>query len=240
MKKLIIAIIITWGVLGGMTGFTQSNQQLTQYINQLTLKPSVAIPQIYQQLHSHIQALAAKQQKYKHERQFLKYLFYNTHKKFLKKYEMYQDFSAIFGKDKKYNCVSGTTLYALILQELGYKYTIKETAFHVYLIVHTQKYPKILFDATDPHTGFLYNPHVVNKRERHYTENNKYKINQAITLSQLIGLQYYNQGVQHFNQKTFGKALVKLTKAYQHYPSSRVKALQELAQNYYKSTVAER
>ena len=240
MKKRIIAIIITWGVLGGITGFTQSNRQLTQYIKQLTLKPTVANHQIYQQLQEHIQALANKRHQYKRERKFLKYLFYNTHKKFLKKYEMHQDFSAIFGKDKKYNCVSGTTLYAIILQELGYKYSIRETAFHVYLVVHTPKYPKILLDSTDPHNGFLYNAHIIRKRERHYTENNEYKFNQEITLSQLIGLQYYNQGVQYFNQKTFGKALVKLTKAYQHYPSNRVKALQELAQNYYRLALNER
>ncbi|EAY29197.1 hypothetical protein [Microscilla marina] len=239
MKKIIITIV-TWGLLGGMTGFTQSKQYLKRRITQLIQNPVVSTHHIHQQLEGYIKYLATKRTRYKNERKFLKYLFFSTHKKFLKKYEMYQNFSEIFSEEQKYNCVSGTTLYALILQELGYQYSIRETAFHVYLIVHTPNYPKILFDSTDPHHGFLYNPYVVRKRERHYTKNNQHKFNQEITLSQLIGLQYYNQGVHHFNKKIFGKALVKLSKAYQHYPSSRIKALQELAQSFYKSTLAER
>lgn len=240
MKKIIIVI---WGLLGGIAGFAQSNQNLKESIHQLVSQQTLRTAKtskIYQQLDTYIQYLKEKQPDFKNDRKFLKFVFFHTHKKFLKQYEMYKDFEEIFSQKKKYNCVSGTTLYALILKELGYQYTVRETAFHVYLVVHTQKYPKILFDSTDPHQGFLYNAHIIRKRERYYTENKQQKFNQAINLSQLIGLQYYNQGIYQFNQKVFGQALVKLSRAYQHYPASRIKALQELAQSYYKLALAER
>ena len=240
MKKI---IVIIWGLLGGMTGFAQNNQNLKENIRNLIsdqVTRTIKTEDIHQKLGAYIQFLTEKRPDFKNDRKFLKFVFFHTHRKFLKQYEMYKDFEEIFDESKKYNCVSGTTLYALILKELGYKYTVRETAFHVYLVVHTKKTSKILFDSTDPHQGFLYNAHVIRKRERHYTENKQQKFNQAINLSQLIGLQYYNQGIHQFNQKIFGQALVKLSRAYQHYPTDRIKALQELAQSYYKMALSER
>lgn len=241
MKQLII--IVMWGILWGMEALGQDNQHLKHNIQQLIPNHNSqknTTNQVFQQVKTYIEYLATKRQRFKSDRKFLKYIFFQTHRKHLKKYQMYQDFEEIFGSEKKYNCVSAATLYALILDSLGYKYTIRETAFHVYLVVHTKKYPKIMFDPTDANQGFLYNAYAVRKRERFYTENNKYKFNNQITLSQLIGLQYYNQGVHYFNQQVFGQAIVRLAKAYGYYPSDRVKALQKLAKSYYQSTITEK
>ena len=241
--KLFICIITTGCMLWGMEGIGQDNQQLKHYIKQLLpskTTESNAVNRINDEITAYVSTLVQKRKRHTNNRRFLKFLFFNVHKKFLKHYQMYRDFADIFDQQKTYNCVSAATLYALILEQLHFKYTIHETPFHVYLIVHTPKYPQILFDPTDSRQGFLYNPYVIRKRVRYYSETDGEKLNLRISLQQLIGLQYYNQGVFQFNRQKFDQALVKLTRAQDLYPSERVKALLNLTQSYYKAALAEK
>jgi len=241
--KLFICMITAGCMVWDMEGIGQNNQQLKHYIKQLLPNKTThtsTIDDINREINTYVSTLVQKRKRYTNDRRFLKFLFFNVHKKFLKHYQMHRDFADIFGKQKAYNCVSASTLYALILQQLHFKYTIHETPFHVYLVVHTPKYPQILFDPTDPHQGFLYNAYAIRKRVRHHSETDGEKLNLRISLQQLIGLQYYNQGVFKFNHQKFDQALVKLARAQDLYPSERVKALLNLTRSYYKAALAEK
>ncbi|OJJ17670.1 hypothetical protein BKI52_27805 [marine bacterium AO1-C] len=243
MKQIICVTMMAGCMLWGMEGVGQQNQQIRHYIKQLLPNKTVqlnTVDHISQQINSYVNTLVQKRKRYNNDRRFLKFVFYNVHKKFLKHYKMHRDFSDIFSDQKNYNCVSAATLYALILQQLDIKYTIHETPFHVYLVAHTPKYPEILLDPTDPHQGFLYNPYAIRKRVRYHSETDGEKLNLRISLQQLVGLQYYNQGVYKFNHRKFDQALVKLTRAQELYPSERVKALLALTHNYYKAALAEK
>lgn len=243
MKYTIWIMITTGCMLWGQEGIGQNNQQLKKYIEQLL--PSQTPQQtrkdrIYKEIKKYLGTLSRKQTRSKNDRRFLKFLFYNVQKKYLKRFQMHRNFADIFSDSKQFNCVSAATLYALLLQELGYKYTIHETPFHVFLVVHTQKDPQIMFDPTDARQGFLYNPYAIRKRIRYHSEKDGHKLNLPITLPQLIGLQYYNQGVDDFNHQKFDKALAKLSRAYEFYPSERIEALRTLTSHYYKTELAEK
>ena len=243
MKQFICIVIITGWVLWGTEGVGQQHQQIKHYVRQLLPNNATqlsTLTRIDQAINTYVNTLVQKRKRYNNDRRFLKFVFYNVHRKFLKRFQMHRDFSAIFSDQKTYNCVSGATLYALILQQLDFKYSIYETPFHVYLMVHTPRHPQILLDPTDPHQGFLYNPYAIQKRVRYHSETDGVKLNAKISLQQLIGLQYYNQGVFQFNQQKFDRALVKLSRAQDLYPSKRIKALLVLTQHYYKTGLAEK
>nr|MCU0353959.1 hypothetical protein [Cytophagales bacterium] len=56
--------------------------------------------------------------------------------------------------------------------------------------------------------------------------------NQAITLTQLAGLQYFNEAVKAFNRRSFEKCLVFLEKAEQLYSgSAKVANLRQMAES---------
>lgn len=83
----------------------------------------------------------------------LKYVFDHVQTTFLKQYDVDADFSDMFVSGK-YNCLTGTILYALLLDELKIKHTIKFMPGHVYLIAYIADIPYI-FETTDPIGGFV-------------------------------------------------------------------------------------
>ncbi|MEP2026189.1 MAG: hypothetical protein ABJI85_16100, partial [Reichenbachiella sp.] len=104
-----------------------------------------------------IDKLKERQSDSKSEAAFLKYVFYTVHRKMLGTYEQYVTFSEIFKKEKKYDCVTGTALYALILDELDVAYEVHETDYHVYLIAKSEG-KEYLFESTDALAGFAWDP----------------------------------------------------------------------------------
>lgn len=188
--------------------------------------------------------LKERQLTVKSHSKFLSQVFYVVHKKMLGQYEQYVSFGELFSKDKKYDCVTGTALYALVLDELGYAYDIHETDYHVYLIVKSED-KQYLFEATDPINGFAWNPveieerqAFVNKESRrinlemalngvassNVTEQEKTDyINNVVSLKQLAGLHYYNQALKKFNEEEYHEAYQLIMKAHAIYPSDRIK-----------------
>ena len=81
----------------------------------------------------------------------IKILFDKTHKEFFKKYELVVSFDQIF-IDGKYNCVSGTALYSIILDRLGIEHCIVSEPNHVFLIADPEG-ENIKVECTDPLTG---------------------------------------------------------------------------------------
>lgn len=178
--------------------------------------------------------LAQEKQRIKSDRRYLKWVFDQVKKEFLHQYETYPAFYKTF-TEKTYNCLSGTALYAILLQRLGYTTEVHETAFHAYLLVKINK-RQFLMDATDPENGFLSDIMMIKQREQLYRQNEQAKnqpaFNRTIQLIELAGLQYYNEAMLQYNKQNYAESAQLLDKAMRLYPrSERIAILQGSAKN---------
>src|SRR5882672_8837405 len=69
---------------------------------------------------------------------FLKTVFHQTEKTFLKTYVPYSEFSEVFNTGN-YDCLTATSLFAHLLDQLNFTYRIVETNYHIFLLVKTSK-----------------------------------------------------------------------------------------------------
>ncbi|PIB36052.1 hypothetical protein BFP72_11930 [Reichenbachiella sp. 5M10] len=176
---------------------------------------------------------------------FLKHLFYKVHRKFLKVYEKQALFSEIFQQSGKYDCVTGSALLALFLDDLGYKYHVVEMDYHVFLIVESEG-KEFLMEATDPLNGFSADAKEIEERSEIVRMDAK-RINEELALAgvssdfsmgkpnkvsiienyvgmkELAGLHYYNQSLKAFNAEDLRTAYQYIVIAQGIYPSKRIK-----------------
>lgn len=200
------------------------------------------------QLTDIVQKLKRKQAK-RTARQTLEKVFYHVHRKQLDWYEEHVDFTDVF-ENGEYDCVTGTALYALILKELGYKYTIYEFDYHVLLVVDLGE-ERILIEATDPLEGFIPDEKEIARRLAAYsngedpvetsieavssnTERVANHVNNKISLLELAALQYFNLSVRAFNENNIEKANELIRKAKYLYPSYRIKEVDRVFANQQK------
>lgn len=191
-----------------------------------------------------VNKLKEKQKTSKSDALFLKHVFYTVHRKMLGKYEQYVTFSEVFKKEKKYDCVTGTALYALILDELNINYQVHETDYHVYLVANAGGKP-YLFESTDALAGFAWDPKEIAERQT-FVNQESIRINAELALSglasneeaqqsatyidnvvnlrQLAGLHYYNQALKQFNSNAHREAYKMIIIAQGIYPSQRIKS----------------
>jgi len=170
-----------------------------------------------------------KKTKFKSESAFLEHVFYKVHKKHLKKYEAYRSFNNLLEKGI-YGCLTGTALYAIILDKLGFDYEIVETNYHIYLIASTAQ-GDVLMESTDAFTGFVNNPDEIAQRIKtslvaQIPRDNEYQytlnIFNQISLTELVGLLHYNQAVNAYNAQNIVESLYQLNEAAKYYPSPRI------------------
>ncbi len=175
---------------------------------------------------------------------FLGEVFYKAHQYLLKNYTKHSSFNQLI-ESGDYDCVSGSALYALLLERYGFSYDIIETDFHVFVLVNDQDKTYVL-ESTEPRAGFIkdqkevkayiasFKPRVSPKRNimselaglSDASEKGK-TIYSSISLRELAGLQYYNDAIHHFNQGKADTAEKQLIKAKQIYPSERIMAFYE-------------
>jgi hypothetical protein len=183
--------------------------------------------------------LEAKRTSFKNEKQFLNHLFIKAHQKFLKDYEEYSGFSEMLSTGK-YNCLTGTALYALLLEHFGFKYEIIETNYHIFLLAQTNV-GKILFEATDPVNGFVDNSKKIESRINTYkqniiqetdTEKTYYRYNfdlyNVVDLDQVAGLFHYNLAIVSFNKNDLESSVLHLNEAITRYESPRIQAFSDI------------
>ena len=108
---------------------------------------------IKKQIHEFEEKLKNKKFELKKESKKVKTLFDETHYLFLEKYHDVANFDEIFA-NKTFNCVSGSALYALILDDFNIPYAIKESPTHVYLVVNPNS-SHIVLESTRPDIGFI-------------------------------------------------------------------------------------
>lgn len=180
--------------------------------------------------------LKKKQDKWSDEMLLWK-LFYTIHQKKLKWYNNYITFSDLMDNGT-YDCLTGTTFYALVLNELEIPYTIYEFDFHVFLVVNLSE-GDFLFESTDPFYGYTSDPQEIKKHIDSFLNGgeasiakrsvigNQYKVtstqvNKKIPFQHLVGLQYYNLAIKYHNQGEIYKSQINILKAWKLYPSRRM------------------
>lgn len=188
----------------------------------------------HEELSAFGQQLAKKRKKFLSESHFLYYVFKQVQQRYLHHYQPYPLFTSL--QDSTYNCVSGTALYAWLLNQLGFSTQIRETNVHVYLRVRTVK-SEYLIDATDPENGFVSDDEtLIARREMWYASNEVMRgkpYNKAVTLAELAGLQYFNEAVKAFNRRSYERCMQHLAKADKLYAGSvKVANLRSMAQPY--------
>jgi hypothetical protein len=175
----------------------------------------------------------------KTEKQFLQYIFGKTHQRYLKTYEPYARFGGLT-KNGTYNCLTGTALYALLLDHFGFDYKIIETNYHIFLLVNSSS-GNVLFEATDPINGFVAEESEIEKRLAFYKENKlkqdvgdktfyqyQFKLYNEVTLEQMLGLLHYNLAIEAYNVQQFTTAITHLDKAIDIYNSPRIQEFSKI------------
>lgn len=194
--------------------------------DQKTISPSSDFP-------AFICKLESKRGQFKQEKAFVNYLFNKTHQKMLRHYTPYCSFTELLN-DGAYNCLTGTALYALLLDHFGIQYRIIETNYHIFLIAETKE-GTVLLEATDPASGFVDHSAAIQKRIDVYRENvlqrpvagkHYYDFNfelfNEVNLDQILGLLYYNYAIVSYNNQELVPAIGYLDKAVALYHSPRV------------------
>jgi tetratricopeptide (TPR) repeat protein len=183
---------------------------------------------------SFLKKLEKKRSSIKKEKDFVRVIFTKVHQEYLKEFKQYASFNDLFGKGD-YNCLTGTILYALVLNHFEISYEVIETNYHIFLTVET-KQGKILLEATDPLAGFVDNASSIEERIATYKQNRLTSANSSqphyqfsfdlyknVSLEELQGLLYYNKAVESFNQQQLEKSIQYLEKAHELYSSSRIR-----------------
>lgn len=188
-------------------------------------------------------AIHLERKRYRYsEVNYLRWVYYKIHRKYLKKYQTPSTLADLHEK-RTYDCLTGTALYAMVFQRLGIPVEIVETTHHVYLTVQAGD-QKVVIESTSPLDGFIADPELVEKAIQVYQRGESdeswggpdyYKpsnaVNNIISLTELAGLQYYNQAVIAYNQRDLKTAYDKISEAFFLYPSERLKEMMVIMLN---------
>ncbi len=171
----------------------------------------------------------------KNELRWLKKVYRATHKNFLKEYQPYAAFEDIFTYGK-YDCLTGTSLYALIFESLNINFKIYETNYHIFILLETSS-GDVLIESTDPLNGFISNkkliaqklvdyklidPEVFNLSKEKTPYDFKRNIFRETSLHELVGLMHFNTAVRLYNEGNLLDASLALIEATAHYHSQRI------------------
>src|SRR5688572_29013623 len=164
---------------------------------------------------------------------FCSMLLQKVRHKFLKRYTQFATFRETINSGR-YNCLTGTALYGMLLDYFNIEYSIIETNYHIFLLASTSE-GTVLFEATDPVHGFVSNPDEVKKRILYYKQNviepeakNKkyyeytFELYKTVTLLQTKGLMYYNLSIDAYNRQNFESSIYNLAMALDMYNSPRM------------------
>ena len=174
--------------------------------------------------------------KNKDDKKQIKWIYKKVHDEFFKKYELENHFDDVFEKGY-YNCLSSTAIYSMILEELDIPYQINILPNHVNLTAYPNTH-KILIESTDPITGYisydrkfkedyvthlidfkLIEPKDIELKSVEAVFDEYYKTNEAVNLKQLVGVQYYNDGLYLMNNEKLEASIEQFEKSIALYPS---------------------
>lgn len=169
---------------------------------------------------------------------FLEDVFFMTQQNLFVTYEEHANFSKTL-HDGIFDCVTGSGIFALLLEKFGFDFKVMETDAHVYIKGMVSGQPFIM-ESTFPLNGFLVGDEQVRKFESNFIpagadlqDKLQYlgkmddspiqnKTFNEIGLRELGGLQYYNDAIKKFYEEDYLGAYSQLLKAEFLYPSSRI------------------
>ena len=159
------------------------------------------------------------------EAKTLRRLFFAVQETFLKEYVLYSSFFQTIDSGK-FDCLTGSVVYAVLLDEIkqkgnfNYTYQLVQNPIHVFIKIELSDESEMIFESTSLEKGFITTPKGIDfylqeqtKRVEQATQNkilvveNKNELNNLVTLEDASALLYFNQGVLFFNQRKFGKSL---------------------------------
>ena len=215
----------------GITPIAESEKTITQFVSEFSDVDGlgIAAPDIAQFIDK-----LAQHGSHPNSLKFCRSLYNKTRREFFQRYDQYASFRETLNKGK-YNCLTGTVLYALLLDHFDIEYSIVETNYHIFLLVSTDE-GEVLFETTDPFGGFVSDAAEIEKRIQHYKQNTlltmegddkqyyEYEVNlyKQVNLNQMSGLLHYNLSTQAYNQQNFKAAIHHLDKALDRYSSPRI------------------
>lgn len=187
-----------------------------------------------EKINSVLDHLAKRQDKYYSEDDFVEYLYYYTHRRLLKSYTEYPTLEETL-VDGNYDCLTATTVYAMLLNELNIDHDVIETNYHIYIVVHPGSEKELLIETTDPRNGFIADQAEISASKDHYIRNNleqrsalvsfDFNLERKIEQKELIGLLYYNQSIKEINNGNWEMAKELASKAMNYYTETRVSTL---------------
>ena len=215
----------------------QSTAKLEYYLNRYSQTDNKAASS--QQVLKFVGKLESKRSSFKREKDFLEYLFFKTHHQFLRHFAEYPSFGDMLNTGT-YNCLTGTALYALLLDHFGVDYRIIETNYHIFLMAETAQ-GEILFETTDPTNGFVCDASAIERRIATYRQNSVLAANSSktyyhydfdlfsgVNLDQVVGLLHYNLSIAAFNEQQLAASAIALARAIELYQSPRIEAFSKL------------
>lgn len=180
-------------------------------------------------------------------RNVLRNIFEKSHKELFKTYEQHSTFNNML-EEGRYDCVSASAALALLLDRYGFIYKVVETDYHVFIVVNHEE-NDIILESTLPIGGMITAPTEVASYLEGYKAGDSVQLKslnqrlgapkvdlsdnaifRKVNLTQLAGLQYYNDAISHFNEQSFEKASDQLNKALKLYNSERIEGLKALAE----------
>lgn len=252
--KIQLYICTLFSLIQGLTSTTEAQQvklkQLTfksafekeVFTNHSTASPlelflaispemtSDKVLSINREIKSFVDQLKLKKFESKKEHKKIKTLFDQTHASFLTKYEDVVNFGEIFN-NKSFNCVSGSALYALILNDFKIPYVIKESPTHIYVVVNPNG-SHIVLESTLPNVGFIdQSDHYIKNVLDQLIElklltqdevdrvgyrsmyNNYFFSEDTISIRALASIQYSNEAISYIEEDNNEKAIESIFKA---------------------------
>lgn len=173
------------------------------------------------------------------ENKKIKTIYKSTHEEFFKVFEFKTNFQEIF-KSGKFNCVTASALYGIILKDMDIPFEVRETPVHVYIVTYPKTHD-IKIEATDPLTGYLVYDQRAKKQFVDYLLKNKlisedeyakstvddifnknFFEDKEINIRELLGLHYLNLGLYKIEDQKFKEGYKLLSKSYLFYPSEKI------------------
>lgn len=228
MKAAIVAILVLRSLLA-------EGQRDVILPELLATTPGANVIEAEKQLDQFVFNL--KHKKASSDVQFLRKVFFQTHKTFLKVYQPYVDMQDIFTSGK-YDCLTATSLYTMVLDRLKFDYQIIETNYHIFISVATSD-GNVLLETTDRWNGFVADAEKIEQRISSYQQNVATSISEgdkmnylfhfnlyhALEQRQLPGLLYFNQAVKAYNGRDWEKCADLIDRALAIYNSPRIAEL---------------
>jgi len=173
-------------------------------------------------------------------------LFKSANHSFFIQYDL-NAYCSKFYSDGKFNCVTGSLFFSLIMDSLNIPYTIKEKPTHVFLLAYPSTF-SLPIESTDPnmkifipdegfkkrYVDFLADSKLIQKSEItskgvEAIFNEKYYSNKDIKPIELVGLLYFNSGVNYLGDNNYKCAFQQFEKGYLLYPSERIRYVLEIS-----------